>query len=88
VVQRVPVRIALDPAQVSAHPLRIGLSMEVTVDVKSQDGKSLADGAQAASSVQTDVYEVLDGQATAEIQRVIANNMGAGKAAPLPAGKS
>ena len=78
----------LDPAQVSAHPLRIGLSMEVTVDVKSQDGKSLAEGAQSASSVQTAVYELLDGQATAEIQRVIANNMGAGKAAPVPAGKS
>ena len=88
VVQRVPVRIALDPAQVSAHPLRIGLSMEVTVDVKSQEGKSLAEGGQAASSVQTDVYDLLDGQATAEIQRVIANNMGAGKAAPLPASKS
>lgn len=88
VVQRVPVRIALDPAQVSAHPLRIGLSMEVTVNVKSQDGKSLAEGAQSASSVQTAVYELLDGQATAEIQRVIANNMGAGKAAPVPAGKS
>ncbi len=88
VVQRVPVRIALDPAQVSAHPLRIGLSMEVTVDVKSQEGKSLAEGAQAASSVQTDVYDLLDGQATAEIQRVIANNMGAGKASPLPASKS
>ncbi len=88
VVQRVPVRIALDPAQVSAHPLRIGLSMEVTVDVKSQDGKSLAEGGQAASAVQTEVYELLDGQATAEIQRVIANNMGGGKAASVPAGKS
>lgn len=88
VVQRVPVRIALDPAQVSAHPLRIGLSMEVTVDVKSQEGKSLAEGGQAASAVQTDVYELLDGQATAEIQRVIANNMGAGKAAPVAASKS
>ena len=88
VVQRVPVRIALDPMQVSAHPLRIGLSMEVTVDVKSQDGKSLAEGGQAASAVQTEVYELLDGQATAEIQRVIANNMGAVKAVPLPATKS
>jgi len=76
VVQRVPVRIALDPAQVSAHPLRVGLSMEATVDVTAQDGKSLADAPQAASAVQTDVYELLDGQATAEIQRVIAANMG------------
>ena len=76
VVQRVPVRIALDPAQVRAHPLRVGLSMEATVDVTAQDGKSLADAPQAASAVQTDVYELLDGQATAEIQRVIAANMG------------
>jgi len=76
VVQRVPVRIALDPAQVRAHPLRVGLSMEATVDVTTQDGKSLADAPQAASAVQTDVYELLDGQATAEIQRVIAANMG------------
>jgi len=76
VVQRVPVRIALDPAQVSAHPLRVGLSMEATVDVTAQDGKSLADAPQAASAVQTDVYELVDGQATAEIQRVIAANMG------------
>jgi hypothetical protein len=38
--------------------------------------------------VQTEVYELLDGQATAEIQRVIANNMGGGKAAAVPAGKS
>ena len=47
VVQRVPVRIALDPAQVSAHPLRVGLSMEATVDVTAQDGKALADAAPA-----------------------------------------
>jgi membrane fusion protein (multidrug efflux system) len=32
VVQRVPVRIALDPADLKAHPLRIGLSMQVEVD--------------------------------------------------------
>jgi hypothetical protein len=57
--------------------------MEVTVDVRLQDGKSLAEGGQAASAVQTDVYEVLDGQATAEIQRVIASNLGGAKVAPL-----
>jgi membrane fusion protein (multidrug efflux system) len=33
VVQRVPVRIALDPAELRAHPLRLGLSMQVKVDV-------------------------------------------------------
>jgi membrane fusion protein (multidrug efflux system) len=33
VVQRLPVRIALDPQQLAAHPLRVGLSMEVDIDV-------------------------------------------------------
>lgn len=33
VVQRLPVRIALDPRQLAAHPLKVGLSMDVDVDV-------------------------------------------------------
>jgi membrane fusion protein (multidrug efflux system) len=33
VVQRVPVRIELDPAELQKHPLRIGLSMKATIDV-------------------------------------------------------
>ena len=33
VVQRLPVRIELDPKEVAAHPLRIGLSTEVEIDV-------------------------------------------------------
>jgi membrane fusion protein (multidrug efflux system) len=33
VVQRLPVRIALDPAELKAHPLRVGLSMNVDVDI-------------------------------------------------------
>ena len=33
VVQRVPVRIELDPKQLAAHPLRVGLSMEVEINV-------------------------------------------------------
>ncbi|WP_350353668.1 HlyD family secretion protein [Pseudomonas aeruginosa] len=35
VVQRLPVRIRLDPEQLKKHPLRIGLSMEVSVDLTS-----------------------------------------------------
>jgi membrane fusion protein (multidrug efflux system) len=33
VVQRLPVRIALDPAELRAHPLRVGLSMNADIDV-------------------------------------------------------
>ena len=33
VVQRLPVRIALDSRELASHPLRVGLSMEATIDV-------------------------------------------------------
>jgi membrane fusion protein, multidrug efflux system len=33
VVQRLPVRIELDPAELQAHPLRVGLSMDADIDV-------------------------------------------------------
>jgi membrane fusion protein (multidrug efflux system) len=36
VVQRLPVRIALEPEELRQHPLRVGLSMKADVDVKSR----------------------------------------------------
>lgn len=36
VVQRVPVRIALDRTELQAHPLRVGLSMTATIDTQQQ----------------------------------------------------
>ncbi|MBS1135513.1 MAG: emrK [Burkholderiaceae bacterium] len=36
VVQRLPVRIKLDPEEIKAHPLQVGLSMAVTIDVRDQ----------------------------------------------------
>jgi len=32
-VQRLPVRVALDPAELAIHPLRVGLSMTATIDL-------------------------------------------------------
>jgi len=37
VVQRLPVRIALDPKELASHPLRVGLSMDATVDVSGRN---------------------------------------------------
>jgi membrane fusion protein (multidrug efflux system) len=51
VVQRLPVRIALDPKELAAHPLRIGLSTTVTVDISKTDGAVLG-----APMPQTPVY--------------------------------
>lgn len=76
VVQRVPVRIALDPKQVEEHPLRVGLSMLVDVDIQNQDGKLLAEVPRKEPLVQTNVYDVQDKGADAVIAEVITNNAG------------
>ncbi|MBS0341703.1 MAG: efflux RND transporter periplasmic adaptor subunit [Proteobacteria bacterium] len=80
VVQRVPVRIALDADQLKTNPLRVGLSMDAVVDVSNQDGKMLADAPRVAALAQTQVYAELDQGANAEVQRIIAANMGRGSA--------
>ena len=77
VVQRVPVRVSLDAAEVAKNPLRVGLSMEATVDVRRQDGKMLADAPRAAPLVETQVYAALDAGAAEEVRKIVAANKGA-----------
>ena len=76
VVQRVPVRIALDAKQLQDHPLRVGLSMLVDVDIQNQDGKLLAELPRKEPLAQTNVYDVQDKGADAVIAEVITNNAG------------
>jgi membrane fusion protein (multidrug efflux system) len=75
IVQRVPVRIALDPREIGAHPLQIGLSMKADVDVKrGTDGARLPEIAHNASTWSTDVFASSDAQADARVQAIIAAN--------------
>jgi membrane fusion protein (multidrug efflux system) len=76
VVQRLPARIQLDPAELKAHPLRIGLSMQVDVEVKDQSGTQLASARNAKFN--THVFDNTDQQADAEIARIIAANQAGG----------
>lgn len=76
VVQRVPVRIALDPQQLKDHPLRIGLSMLATVDVHDQSGKSLADAPREHATVETTVFDKLSHDADAAVKQIINQNLG------------
>jgi membrane fusion protein, multidrug efflux system len=85
VVQRVPVRIALDANEIAANPLRVGLSMQAEVDVSRQDGKTLSDAPRAAALARTEVFNVLDKGADDAVRRVIAANLGRSGANRLPA---
>ena len=76
VVQRVPVRVELDPKQLAENPLRVGLSMEATVNISEQSGKALADASRPASAVQTEVFAAMDKGAEAEVHKIIAANAG------------
>jgi membrane fusion protein (multidrug efflux system) len=76
VVQRVPVRVSLDPKEVAEHPLRVGLSMEARVDVSLQDGKMLADAQRAPVVAQTTVYDQVNRDAADEVRKIIAANLG------------
>ena len=56
VVQRVPVRIVLDPQELASHPLRIGLSTTVNVDTQDRSGPVLAAAPAARSVGSTTIY--------------------------------
>jgi len=76
VVQRVPVRIALDAQQLAANPLRVGLSMDAEVDVSHKEGRTLADAPRDAAQAHTQTYGQQDDAANADVRRVIAANGG------------
>ncbi len=88
VVQRVPVRIALDPAALATHPLRVGLSMEATVDVANRSGKMLADAPPTQPAATTDAFTPPSQAADALIERIIAANAGHDSAARAPGARS
>jgi membrane fusion protein (multidrug efflux system) len=85
IVQRVPVRVALDPHELAAHPLQIGLSMKADVDVSAGDDHArLPQLATNAVSWSTEVFDTSDAQAGARVQAIIAaNESAAGAPAPL-----
>ena len=83
VVQRLPVRIELDPKDLDKHPLRIGLSMQVDVDIKDERGDQLVN---APNTVyETNVFAKYGDEADAEIARIIAENAGGNAPAPAAA---
>jgi membrane fusion protein (multidrug efflux system) len=74
VVQRVPVRIALEPTQLAAHPLRIGLSIHASVDVHGTSGLQLAQAPRKEPVLNTDIYAIDMSEVHARIAQIVADN--------------
>jgi len=77
VVQRVPVRIALDAREVREHPLQVGLSMKVEVDTHSREGERLpATPTATVATQQTTVFDALSAAADERVTQIIVRNGG------------
>ena len=74
VVQRVPVRIQLDPQQLAENPLRIGLSATVKVNVSDSKGKTLRDQAPSTTLYSTNVLQYDESAVNNLIESIIRDN--------------
>jgi membrane fusion protein (multidrug efflux system) len=75
VVQRVPVRIALDATELAAHPLRIGLSTLVTVDTHDRNGAVLGAAMPATPVYATQALNQPIAEAEVLAKRIVARNL-------------
>jgi len=84
VVQRVPVRVALDPRQLVEHPLRIGLSTHASVDVRQESGAQLAQAPRKEPVLNTDIYAIDMSEVTARIAQIVTDNAPVAAVRPAP----
>lgn len=75
IVQRIPVRIVLNPEEIKEHPLRLGLSMEVRVDVHDTDKPYIPAIRPDQMLFSTDVFETQEIGAEELINEVIEANL-------------
>ena len=76
IVQRVPVRIALDPKELADHPLRVGLSVAVSADIRDSSGPMVTD--KIGDGVMTaNTGEDTSAATDALIAKIVAENSGA-----------
>jgi membrane fusion protein (multidrug efflux system) len=78
VVQRVPVRVALNPRELAEHPLRIGLSTRARVDVRDVSGPILAQSARQEPVLATKAYDIDRQEIHTRIAHIIQENIESG----------
>ncbi len=86
IVQRLPVRIGLDPRELHAHPLRIGLSAEVEVALEEGGGTPIEAMTGRGSSMEIASSTGVTPEIESRIAGIISANLGAA-AAPAAAGR-
>jgi membrane fusion protein, multidrug efflux system len=76
IVQRLPVRIGLEPQELEKHPLFLGLSTKVAVSIADQNGATISREPSWSATLDTDVYADQEAGANADISAIVAANLG------------
>jgi membrane fusion protein (multidrug efflux system) len=87
IVQRLPVRIGLDPQELHNHPLFLGLSTSIDVDVHDASGAALSRQPAWPAALDTDVYADQEAGADAAISAILEANLGHMTADAAPPGR-
>ena len=74
IVQRIPVRISLEPKEMDKKPLHVGLSMNVDVDTHERNGTNLMPLSNAEKSLESSMYDETKAEALKLIQQIIVQN--------------
>lgn len=75
IVQRVPVRITLDPEDIRKHPLRIGLSSYVTVNTENLEGEVLQQKGGFSWSQSTNVIDIDFTPVNVAMDKIVSENL-------------
>jgi membrane fusion protein, multidrug efflux system len=78
IVQRLPVRIGLDPQELAEHPLFLGLSTSVHVDTHDLKGAALSEKPVWPATLDTPAYDYQMAGVEDEIRAIVAKNLGKG----------
>jgi membrane fusion protein (multidrug efflux system) len=74
IVQRVPVRIALDPRELAKRPLKVGLSMRARVDLSNSRDEGGPALGRATPAYSTDAFGSVDALADARVDAILVAN--------------
>ncbi len=75
IVQRLPVRVSLDPEELKKHPLRVGLSLRVTTDISNPNGSLDNTMTTESPRYSTDIFQQEEAGVNELLTHIIATNI-------------
>jgi membrane fusion protein (multidrug efflux system) len=75
IVQRLPVRVGLDPRELAAHPLLLGVSTRIDIDTRNRQGATLSKQPAWQPTMTTDAYATQDAGVESSIAAIVSGNL-------------